>query len=222
VVVTVFEIVPRRVRHLAGHGFSTSAVAFHPHEPILASASQEHDVTFWDVEKGRELKRSTWLAGTAAALQFSPDGSLLAGVTSDRSAGFGAGLILLETTTGDFRGRLTGLACSAAAFDPSGRSLATGNRDGRLALWDPASGDLQQNRQVANGLIAHLAFIQHGSQLVIGDSGGTVQLRDAQRDHLIAQTALPGGCTASQRIPRDPFLRPSALSARCGSSACPI
>src|SRR5262249_41759967 len=73
----VYRLTGRLGRHLSGHGFWTTSLAFHPRKPVLASASHDNDVTLWDVT-GRELQRWKGFPGMLGNLAFSPDGRLLA------------------------------------------------------------------------------------------------------------------------------------------------
>jgi WD40 repeat protein len=75
-------------------------------------------------------------AQTAAALAFSPDGSLLVGGTS-------AGVVLLwDAGTGELLATLPGhkLAVMDIAFAPEGRAFLTGSRDGSVRGWGVGSG----------------------------------------------------------------------------------
>ena len=63
------------------------------------------------------------------------------------------------------------------AFSPHGKTLASGNYDGTIRLWNAATG--QQIRPPLNGHageVNSIAFSHDGKTLASGDSNGTIQL----------------------------------------------
>jgi WD40 repeat protein/tetratricopeptide (TPR) repeat protein len=206
--VFLFEIAPRRMRRLPGHGFMASSVAFHPNRPVLAASSRERDVTLWDVEAGRESQRIAGLGDYSGGLAFDPAGSLLVAASYARTPTtfFGQGVAVLEVGSDRSRKTLPGRLSSAIGFDPSGQWLATGDRQGQIWIWDAGSGELQRRSPVTNGWIADVAFIDNGSRLVVGDMGGLVVLWDLERNRQIAQAALPGGMYRFAIDPHDRLL----------------
>jgi WD40 repeat protein len=76
------------------------------------------------------------------------------------------------------RRKLEGNAGSvwAVAYSPDGKSIASGNDDGTVKLWDPATG-LERCTLVGHtGKVRTLAFSPDGSVLATGDAGGTIHL----------------------------------------------
>ena len=69
---------------LKGHTESVMSVAFSPNGQILASASVDKTIKFWDVATGKEQAA---LQGTQAVsfVAFSPDGRMLASAGGDIS-----------------------------------------------------------------------------------------------------------------------------------------
>ena len=69
----------KEVRTLTGHQEAVTAIAFSPDNHLLASASMDTTVRFWEVDSGQS---SRTLKGEpkkwANCLVFSPDGKLLA------------------------------------------------------------------------------------------------------------------------------------------------
>ena len=193
--IVVYEISPRRLRCLPGHGFMTSAVAFDPARPVLATASRSQDVTFWDLETGREFQRQTGLPGLRGNLVFNANGSLLAAAPFARFATSWTteGLALLDCESGQIRKTFPGKLTSAVAFDPSGRWLAAGDQHGHVWLWDSTTGEFQKRWPVANGWITDVAFIRNGSHLVIGDVGGLIVIWDLEHNRAVSQSTLPAG-----------------------------
>ena len=130
-----------------------NAVVFSPDGKTLVTGrshseigtSAEHAVKLWDVKTGRLLR--TFIApGTGIyALEFSPDGTLLAGAGS-------GGMLLWNAANGEIIRKLRGHTdwVLDIAFAPDGKTLASGSVDNTLRLWDVATGILERTLTVPN------------------------------------------------------------------------
>lgn len=121
---------------LVGHESFVAAVAFDPSDGRrLLSVSRDRTVREWDLEGLHEVSRivrpeEVW------SIALSPDGAWFA-------IGTHAGTVEVgRRGKGDVkwssRGHRYGVEC--LAISPDGRLLASGGRDGTLALWDSATG----------------------------------------------------------------------------------
>ncbi|MAF10586.1 hypothetical protein CMK11_09050 [Candidatus Poribacteria bacterium] len=139
-------------------------------------------------------------AGGVGAVQYSPDGKLLAVATT-------AGVELWDAHALErdaFLDANASMMCTA--FSPDSATLAAGDSDGRVRLWDIAS------RREIGALEGHsyavlsVAFSPDGATLAIGGSDGAVELWDAASRSQIATltghsgpvgvlTFLPDGAT---------------------------
>jgi WD40 repeat protein len=107
--------------------------------------AEEHEpvrVYIYEVETGKLLQTLTGMNGAVRALQFSPDGSLLAvGDSDDRgeAPGENAAVLLWETKSWKPLGAIAVQPQSAIAhmlFSPDGKSLATvGDRAPSVEVW---------------------------------------------------------------------------------------
>lgn len=106
-------------------------------------AARADGVDALDVGTGQVDARYQGAAGTGLAI--SPSGKLIAVSTGS------AGVALLDARSGDREWSLsTDAPVLTVEFDPSGRVLATGDRDGWLRLWDVSSGE-----EIGQGKHAH-------------------------------------------------------------------
>src|SRR5262249_17923802 len=66
----------------------------------------------------------------------------------------------------------------AVAFSPDSQLLATANRDGTVAFWDPGEGTLQGALGGHGDVVTFLSFFADGQTLVTGTEDGAVKLWD--------------------------------------------
>jgi WD40 repeat protein len=118
--------------------------------------------------------------GEVRSVAFSPDDRFLA--ISNRLAPVSIHDLLIQKvrTLDDFPNASEGAAC--LAFAPESATLAVGQEDGRITLWDPDSGRQRQALEGHTDFVAALAFAPRGSMLA--SSGG---------DRLVRIWDLPSG-----------------------------
>ena len=62
------------------------------------------------------------------------------------------------------------------AYSPDGTTIASGDEDGTVKLWDPNTGRERCTLVGHTGKVRALAFSPDGSVLATGDAGGTIRL----------------------------------------------
>jgi WD40 repeat protein len=118
----------------------TAALAFSPDSKLLAqglgNARDTGEVLVYDAATGTRQLHLRGHRGSIHGLAFSPDGSLLASASHDRTVKVWdvSGGKLLRTFRGH-TGRVHGVACS-----PDGRRIASCGSDGSVRVWEPSTG----------------------------------------------------------------------------------
>jgi WD40 repeat protein/serine/threonine protein kinase len=192
--VRLYELVGRRQRRLlAGHVNGTQCLAFHPRLPLLASGADDHAIIIWDAESARALRHWTAHEQFVGALAYHPDGSLLASGQGDFNPS--SPVRLWDTRTGalrrDFSGHAGGV--HAAAFDSTGRRLATGYDNGILIIWDVNTGQILRRESVGPSWVWSIAFIDDDRRLVTEVTFGPVVMYDLERTEPPRRVQVPGG-----------------------------
>jgi WD40 repeat protein len=170
--VKLWDLSTRRARQmLPGLKGPVVCLAFAPDGRLLA-ASGQGVVKLWEVQSGKERPAlpETAPGKPATNLTFSPDGKTLYawGVQGVKAwdAESEQARPLLQGQDGQIR---------TVALSPEGRRLVTVTQDGRLQVWDPATGGKLQEL-VLPGPVQGVAFAPDGRHLATANGNGTVYI----------------------------------------------
>lgn len=151
------------------HQDVVSSVAFAPDGRTFASGS--HDGTVQLFEPWTGVRRGI-LTDKAAVecLAFGPDGKHLAVGTHARV------VKLWDAAAKEEKRTLTGLTalCKSLAYSPDGQWLAGTQTDGRVLVWNTASGEARAWK--LPGPVAAVAFAPDSRHLATGNGNGTIYL----------------------------------------------
>jgi WD40 repeat protein len=160
-------------------------------------ASFGDEIEFWDVTKGKltaRLERDDH--GPSAA--FSADGKTLAVVCAAIWAGEGGHRVVktpecirlrkvttgkehatLKTSTGKEQQTLRGFPADvqSVVFSPDGKTLASGDLEGKIKLWDVANGKQLAAFKGHDGIVSALAF-SPDSRMLVSSGDKTIKLWD--------------------------------------------
>jgi WD40 repeat protein len=152
-------------------------VAFSPDTdlPLLAIGSGS-TVEIVDSGDGMVLRVLRGHSRSVQAVAFSPDGTLLATASADRTAR------LWDVQTGTTRTTLTGHTSSVLgiAFSPDGTLLATASHDQSARIWDVQTGTTRTTLTGHRAWLNSVAFSPDGTLLATASHDRTTRIWDVQ------------------------------------------
>ncbi len=165
------------------------ALRYSPDGATLASAAAEYSdaaagylggrVTLWDAETGAEVRNYQGAQRGILALDFSPDGALLAAGGDERD------VLIWKVGEGERPEKrlprtLSIVGCLAFSGDGKRLAVGTGRWDGKrfsggyAELWDCRTWTREWELRGHDAAVTHLAFAPEGRQLLTGALDGTV------------------------------------------------
>ncbi len=155
-----------------GHQGRVLALAYHPQEPILASAGAEGSILLWDTLAGTLLSSLTAHRGSVKSLAFSPDGKTLASASNDNTVKlWNPSRAKLIHSLEQHKRPVT-----AVAFSPDGKTLASASHDNTVKLWNPSRAKLIHSLEQHKRPVTAVAFSPDGKTLASASHDNTVKL----------------------------------------------
>ncbi len=182
-----------------GESVPTNDASLSPVADVLALAGADGALRLWNLPTRTrtqvlrtELHRRSGHDAAAAALAYSPDGSLLASAHVDGT------VHLWDVAQGDevpVRLRHE-QSVQTLAFSPDGSTLATGSLDANLRLWDVGAalaGEARRELLRQPSPVTALTWTAGGEWILTGHTGRVLRLTDPQRGRLLATLRGPEG-----------------------------
>ena len=157
-----------------GHTDGIRAIAFDPHNRLLATGSEDQTIRLWDAGTGECLAVLSGHTNWVRSIAFSPDGSLLASCSEDQTVR----LWNIETRTccQILRGHTQRVR--AVAFSPRGDLLASGGDDHTIRLWNTQTWECSHVLREHSSDVRTLAFHPTEMMLASGSEDKTICLWD--------------------------------------------
>lgn len=162
---TALELAP--AHKLAPFGGGVLSLTFSPDSRYLATGSGDGTVKIWEVASGRTVQTLASHRPIVMRVAFSPDGRYLATAGED--------VRLLDASTWQ---EVRSFAHSGAclAFSRDGHLLATGGGDGKVRLWEVATGREVRNFTGDKFSVKAVALSPDGRYVAAGGIEGSVTL----------------------------------------------
>ena len=151
------------------------SVAFDPCGELLATATEDGTVKFWDAHDGhiRGLLNNEKYKSPVWAIAFSRDGSQLVTASDD---GYVRMWDVKSKKEADVDSQ-NPFPVRSVALSPDGKKLASGTRNGAVIIWDVDSGKkLYSTTGHDRGAVMSLDFSPDGKYVVSGGSDKTVRV----------------------------------------------
>jgi WD40 repeat protein len=178
----------KEVRAWKGHDGGVTLVAFSADGKRLLTSAHDRTIRLWDAASGTEAWSFTLPRRGDRGIDLdnylnyfrcaalSPDGKVLAAASETTTR-------LWDVTTGKelhvLKWESQHTYVGAVAFSPDGKTLLTGSGDGRIHVWDIATGKMVRELPGRQGGIAGLYFTPDGKRIVSGGDDKTIRVRDA-------------------------------------------
>ena len=162
-----------------------TSIAFSPDKKLLAVFAPGDGVSIWDIATRQRLKLLPVASVTleflnnCGAVQFSPDGSILAIGEVDGEVRLLDAKTFTETDAFAAAPSINnGMGVMSLAFSPDSRVLAAGTafRDSDITLWDVTAKAKLPNLPGHRGFVTSLAFSPDGKTLASASADQTIKL----------------------------------------------
>jgi WD40 repeat protein len=167
-----FKQIPAR-KTLTGSLATVRSIAFRQDGAMLSSVGVDCPMAIFNLTARNQDPYEHQVRGSVRFAAFSPDNRLLA--TSSPTA-----TVLLHDLVNHESRMLDGNSAATAgaaclAFSPDAKTLAVGQEDGKISLWDAQSRQRRSTLAAHDGFVAAMAFAHDGSTLA--SSGGDRKTR---------------------------------------------
>lgn len=184
-----------------GHRAAVVDVQFSPDASRIVTASLDGTARLWQRDSGAALATLEHNPLGVASAVFSPDGARILTTTDNTSLGEQEAAGLWEARGGRHVAwlRHDGMIM-CAAFDRSGRRVATGGTDGKVRLWNAADGALLKTLDGHTSIVRSVQFSADDHRLLTAAHDASVRVWTLDSARAVAQLADPAVGLATQAL----------------------
>ncbi len=164
----------KEIRSFKGHADFAEAVGFSADGKVLVSGAVDRTMRVWDLAGGQQISRHPLAAQTRIGkVAIAPDGKQLAFLNLEGNPAAESVVRRVRNRHGQGRpGDCPPVHSASIAwfFPGAAKTLATGNNDGTVRLWDLTTGEssLVFKGQKGDAVVSALAFSDDGRVLAAG------------------------------------------------------
>jgi WD40 repeat protein len=161
---------------LIGQTGTVKSLSFRPDGAMLASVGLDGSIVIWDLATTLENPFLPEVSGPVRCASFSPDSKLLA--TGGPAAAIALHNLVVAQRCGLDDTTAATVGARTVAFAPDGATVAVGQQDGQITLWDPATGQKRATLDGHREFVATLAFSPDGTTLASSAGDHSVRIWD--------------------------------------------
>ncbi|MEZ4867014.1 MAG: BTAD domain-containing putative transcriptional regulator [Caldilineaceae bacterium] len=161
---------------LKGHMGAIRFATFRPQTAQVAVAGDDHTVRIWDALRGECLQLLQDHADRVIFIAFDAQGARFVSCTED-----GLAHVWTIDREGYYQRQQTiqlNRQRASFALSADGKTMATNGYEHKLRLWDLETGTCRQTLDLPDAHARTMDFTQDGSQLIIAQTNGHIQLFD--------------------------------------------
>ena len=172
-------------RVLKQHFAPIQSLAFHPNQPIFASAGDDKTINIWDLNTNKLIYSFFGHTQPVQSLAFHPSGNtLIAGDFNNQITSWNLQTRFYCNFESHRRTRHDGLVYAVAC---NRNYVISGSADKTLRLWHPVTGKLLKTIQAHEGVVCAVTLHPDGNTGITGGSDRVLKIWDLNQGQLLRQ-----------------------------------